>query len=189
MHRLIILGTVAISLLASGAAQADANALGLYFSDSEFTYETANAMVTQGAALVAYIVLTEATGTIVAGYEVAISSTAPDFTIILTSLFWGENSGTNENQIVTFASPVPVNPGGTVLATIIFTTESTDPETISFGPSEPSSLPDGVPVVDFGGGDLHPCSYPFGTPVVARLNDVPVPTAASSWSGVKALFE
>jgi len=167
---------------------ADDNALGLYFSDTEFTQETATAEIEPDFLLASYVVLTGATGSTVAGYEVVISCTAPDFSIPVTSLFWGENAGTSTNQIVHFATPVPVVAGGTVLSTALVGTASTGYEEISFGPADPSSLP-GTPVVDFGGGDLQPCSYPFGTPVVAWLNADPVATEARSYSGVKRLFD
>jgi len=187
MSRRIVLAVCSLTLLVAGGVATAQNAIGLYFSDEAFTYDTAHAETTPGFLLVAYVVLTEATGDIVDGYEVGISCTAPDFAIPLTSVDW-DNQGTPTNQIVDFIVPVPVQTGGTVLCSVYLETASTDPETIVLGPSDPSSLPDGVPVVDFGGGDLQPCSYPFGTPEVAWLN-APVAAASRSWSGIKALFE
>ncbi len=173
----------------AGAALADDNVMGFYFSDTEFNYETAATTIVPGYARIGYVVLTNAMGSEVAGYEVSIACTAADFQVYVTSMGWGENTGTNTNQIVHFLTPVPVSPTGTVLSNAIFYTESTSYEEITFGPSDPSSLPDGFPVVDFGGGDLQPCSYSFGTPVVARLNDQSVGATSQSWSDVKALFQ
>ncbi len=185
MKNLVIAGVV---LLVAGAGLAQDNALGLYFSDTEFTAETAQATIEPDFTLAAYVVLTGATGSAVSGYEVNITCTAEDFAVPLTNLVFGENSGTNTNQLVQFFEPVPVAEGGTVLSFLVLATSSTEYEEISFGPADPSSLPDGVPVVDFGGGDLQPCSYPFGSPVVARLNVDTVPVAARSWSQVRTLF-
>lgn len=68
------------------------------------------------------------------------------------------------------------------------TTASLNPETISFAASSPSRLPGGLPVIDYGAGGLVACSRPFGTPVVAWLNSLPVRDEPSSWGGVKALY-
>jgi hypothetical protein len=187
MYRLIAT-LAAITLAAGTVALADDNALGFYFSNSEFTLETAGITIIPGYARMGYIVLTSATGSVVSGYEVSIAATAPDFSILMTGLGWGQNSGTNANQIVHFLTPVPVAAAGTVLTFVIFGTDSTDAEEISFGPASPSSLPGGTPVVDFDGGNLQACSYPFGTPVVAWLNGEPVANESTSWSSVKALF-
>jgi hypothetical protein len=186
--------TLAIAALAAlmlvGPAQAQDDALGLYFSDTEFTEETASADITPGFLLVAYIVLTSPTGTVVDGYEVGISCTAPDFAIPLTGLqFFDQNLGTNTNQIVTFGTPKPVAAGGTVMTSVFLGTGSTELEEISFGPSDPSSLPDGRPVVAYGDLGLVACSYPWGDPVVARLNAEPVSVDQRSWSRLRALFE
>ena len=188
MRRMLVVGLAAGLVIGASVAAAD-NELGLYFSDSEFTQESAVVDNAPGFAMIGYIVLTGATGASVAGYEVSITASAPDFSIFLISVFGFENDGTDANQIVQFASPVPVEPGGTVLCSILFTTDSTEYEEISFGPSDPSSLPDDMPVVDFGGNDILACAYPFGTPVVAWLNADPVPVDARSWSRVKALFD
>ncbi len=187
MHRRII-AIVAICLIAGTAALAEDNALGLYFSDSEFTRDTASTEISPEFAVTAYVVLTNATGSSVAGYEVGISCTAPGFNIAFTDLMF-ENAGTNDNHLVSYTVPRPVDPAGTVLSLIIFSADSDGYEEISFGPSDPPSLPDGVPVVDFGGGDLQPCSYPFDSWVVAWLNDDTVAVEARTLSEVKGLFE
>ena len=177
------------ALLAGTATPAAAqdDALGLYFSDTSFTPETAAATVTPGFALAAYVVLTSATGTAVHGYEVGIACTAADFGIPVTSLFFGDNAGTPTNQIVTFGAPKPVAPGGMVLCTVFLTTGSTGYEVISFGPSVPASRPGGVPTVDYGAGPTA-CSYPFGGPGVAWLNGQPVPARPAAWSRLQALY-
>ncbi len=113
-----------ILCLIAPVASAQDDALGLYFSDSEFTQETAGATNSLGFMLAGYIVLTNATGVSVAGYEVAITCTAPDFAIPMTNLTFDANAGTNSNQIITFMSPKPVEAGGTVLATIFITTRA-----------------------------------------------------------------
>ena len=180
---------VAIGLLPAGPALAQKDALGLYFSSTTFTLSTASAMVTPGFATAAYIVLTDPSGAMITGYEVGISCTAPDFSIPVTSLtFFDTNLGTNVNQIVTFGSPKPAVAGGTVLSMAIVATASLNPETISFAASSPSRLPGGLPVVDYGAGGLVACSQPFGSPVVAWLNSLPVRDEASTWGGVKSLY-
>ncbi len=173
-------------LPATNAAAADA--LGLYFSDTVFTLDTAAATVTPGFLTAAYLVLTGPTGAVVSGYEVAITCTAPDFAIPLTSLFLDTNAGTNVNQIVTFAVPKPALPGGTVLAAVFLQTASEVPETISFGPSTPSSLRCGCPVVDYGAEGLVACDWPFGTPAVAWLGGAPIADEPAAWGAVKALY-
>ncbi len=165
-----------------------ADALGLYFSDTVFTLGSATATVEPGFLTPAYIVLTEPTGAVVSGYEVAITCTAPDFTIPLTSLFFDTNAGTNVNEIVTFLVPKPTLPGGTVLATVFIQTNSEMPETISFGPSSPSRLRCGCPVIDYGPEGLVACDWPFGTPVVAWLNGHPIADESAAWGAVKALY-
>ena len=186
MQRLIM-GLIAIILIAGATAMAGDNALGFYFSDTEFTRESASGVSTPDFAQTAYVVLTNATGTVVSGYEVSIAATAPDFAIIFTDLLF-DNAGTNTNHLVTFSTPLPVDPDGTVLSMCIFTTETTEFTEISFGPSEPSSLPD-TPTVTFADIGLVPGTYPFDGPVVAWLNEDPVASEAQSWSGVKSLFQ
>lgn len=165
-----------------------ADALGLYFSPTVFTLASATATIEPGFLTPAYVVLTEPTGAVVSRYEVAITCTAPDFAIPLTNLFGDTNAGTNVNQIVTYARPRPTLPGGTVLVTVFLQTDSHLPETISFGPSSPSSLRCGCPVVDYGSGGLVACDWPFGTPVVAWLNGHPIADEAAAWGAIKALY-
>lgn len=180
---------IAVVVLLAGAVRAQPDAMGLYFSSTTYTLSTASAMNAPGFALAAYIVLTNPSGAMISGYEVGIACTAPDFAIPLTSLtFLDNNAGTNLNQIVTFGSPKPAVAGGTVLAAVFLTTGSTDLETISFGASSPSRLPGASPVVDYGAGGLAACSQPFGSPVVAWLNGLPVRDEPSTWGEVKANF-
>lgn len=186
MQRLIM-GLIAIILMAGATAQAGDNALGFYFSNTEFTRESASGVSTPGFNQLAYIVLTNATGTTVSGYEVSIAATAPDFAIVLTDHPF-ENAGTNMNHLVTFSTPLPVDPNGTVLTMCIFGMDSMEYTEISFGPSDPSSLPD-TPTVTFTDAGLVPATFPFESSVVAWLNEDPVASEAQSWSGVKALFQ
>lgn len=165
-----------------------ADALGLYFSDTVYTQGSATTTVVPGVLTPAYLVLTEPTGAVVTGYEVAITCTAPDFAIPLTSLVGDTNAGTNVNQIVTFLVPRPALPAGTLLVTVFIQTDSEVPETISFGPSSPSSLRCGCPVVDYGAQGLAACDWPFGTSAVAWLNGSPIEDEAAAWGAVKALY-
>lgn len=180
--------TVMILTLAAGVAGAQDDAMGLYFSETEFTIDTAQAVVSPGFTTAAYIVLTNPTMAVATGYEVNISSSASDFAIPVTSLSFDTNLGTNTNQIVTFSIPKPTAPGGTVLATVFIATASTNYEEIAFGPSIPSSLPAGVPVIYDGAGGLVAGSPPFDASAVAWLNGVPVPDEGVSWGDVRALF-
>ncbi len=185
--RIITAACIILSVIAT-AAWAQDDALGLYFNETEFTQETANRTTAPGFTMPGYVVLTNATGPMIAGYGVGIASTAADFSIPVTSLGFGDsNSGTNTNQIVSFLTPKPVAAGGTVLSTIFFVTDSTELEEISFGPSNPSSLP-GVPVVEYVPGGAVACSQPFGTPTVAWLNAEVVAVQTEAWGGVKALY-
>lgn len=184
-----LISTILIAgLLFAGNALAQEDALGLYFSNTEFTSETASATVVPGFVMLAYVVLTNPTGSAVDGYEVGITCTAADFGIPLINLFFDSNAGTNTNQIISFTTPKPVIAGGTVLMTIFLNTESTDLETIAFGASWPSSLPGDRPVVDYGSEGLVACGQPFGSATVAWLNGLAVGTEASSWGELKALF-
>ena len=187
MKRWIMVLTLA-GLAAAGAARAQDDALGLYFSSTVFSIETADATVMPGFTMAGYVVLTLPTGAMITGYEVGISSSAADFTIPVTSLFLDTNLGTNTNQRVTLAVPKAAVAGGTVLSTAFLATDSLVPETVSFGPSSPSSLPAGMPVVFYAGVGPVACSYPHGTPVVAWLNGQPVADDGATWGGVKALF-
>jgi len=182
--RTIIIGGTLVIIL---AGLASAETMGLYFSETTYTEATAHADVTPGVALASHLVVLDSSEAAIAGYEVQITCTAADFAIPF-GVIGGMNSGTSTNQIVQLYAPVPVAPEGTVLTTLILTTGSTAPEEIMFGPSEPSSLPDGLPVVDYGQGNLVACDYPFGSEVVAWLNSEPVATEATSLSEIKSLF-
>lgn len=186
MNRNVITLAGLIGLLGATTI-ASADTLGLYFSDTQFDADTAACEgLPPNYSTTAYIVLTQASGSTVAGYEVGIASSAPDFSIFM--LGW-ENQGTPYNQLVHFVSPKPVLPGGTVLYAIIIFTGSAECQTISFGPAVPPSLPDGLPVVDYVDVGLRSCGYPFGSPVVATVNCGPVADATTAWGDVKALFE
>ncbi len=187
MKRLMTV-TLMVGLMAFGAASAQDDALGLYFSSSTFNLGTSSATNAPGFMIASHIVLTNPTGAVIDGYEVGISCSAADFAIPLTSLMFDLNLGTNANQIVTFLSPKPVVAGGTVLSSVFLATASTDFESISFGAASPSSLPGDAPVIDYGIGGLAACSQPFGTSVVAWLNGLPVSEESSTWGGVKALY-
>lgn len=182
------IAVIVIFTLATGGAWAQDNALGLYFNESEYTLDTAHRLVAPGFAMPGYIVLTNPTLTMVTGYEVGIACTAPDFAIPMTNLTFDTNLGTNTNQIVTFMTPKPAAPSGTVLATVFLTTDSTDYEEIAFGPSDPSSLPGSMPVIYDGAGGFVPASAPFEASAVAWLNGTPVPVQRVSWEKVRALF-
>jgi hypothetical protein len=171
-------------LILGSAVAADDNAIGLYFSDTEFTVATASASFEDFTRL-GYVVLTGATGNVVTGYEVSIECSEPGFTF-LSTLFWGENAGTDLNHLVTFIEPRVVAPGGTVLSSAIIGYSGGVPAEVMFGPAEPSTLPE-TPVVFFDG-VATACSYPFGSPVVAWLNGDPVANEGHSWSQVKTLF-
>ena len=183
---ILILLAFTIIILAAPARSGDA--LGLYFSDSEFNQDSATVMLEPDLAVMAYIVLTEPTGDVVAGYEVGIACTDPDFIYFAPSLIW-ENDGTDTNQIVHFVEPKPVLPGGTVLSSGFLSVQSTDEELVTFGPSDPSSIDEPRPAVEYVAVGWMACDGPFGSDVVAWLNPNPVATAPTSWSGVKGLFE
>jgi len=186
MKRLIFCAAV-LSLTVAATAAAQDNVLGLYFSDTEFTADTAHADNQPGYYLACYIVLTSPTGGTVYGYEVGITSTAADFDVFFVPGF-DQNLGTESNQIVTFGIPKPVEPGGTVLEPIFIATGSLQVETVSFGASDPSRITGDVPGVDYGGGALVACSLPFGVPEVAWLNGEVVPAERTAWGSVKSLF-
>lgn len=177
-----------VGLAAAVPAAAQDNALGLYFSDSAFTAETASRTVAPGFLMPGYIVLTNPTGDLIDGYEVGITCTAADFAIPMTNLTFDTNEGTNTNQIISFAVPKPALAGGTILAMILFSTDSANVETISFGASSPSSLPGDLPVVDYRAGGVVACGQPFGTPIVAWLNAETVAAENSTWGDLKATF-
>lgn len=187
MKRLLLLVALAC-LLSAGAARAQDDALGMYFNATTFSLEAAAVAAQPGFTIAAYLVLTSPTGGTITGYEVAISSSAADFSIPVTSLFLDTNLGTNANQRVTFLVPKPALAGGTVLSTAFIATDSLLPETIAFGPSTPSSVACCSPAVVYSGVGPVPCSYPWGTPVVAWLNGQPVAEQPQSWGEVKALF-
>jgi hypothetical protein len=171
-------------LVIAGLATAEDNAIGLYFSGSEFTIATASANF-DDFARIGYVVLTEATGDVVTGYELGISCSEPGF-VFWSTLIWGENDGTDLNHLVTFFEPRVVSPGGTVLSDAIVSYGGGVSAEVMFGPADPSTLPD-TPVVFFDG-VATACSYPFGSPVVAWLNSDPVASEGHSWSRVKWLF-
>ncbi|MFO7609674.1 MAG: hypothetical protein R6X35_10840 [Candidatus Krumholzibacteriia bacterium] len=188
MKRLICCAAVLFMIVAvATAAVAQTDVLGLYFSDTEFTADTAHAQNSPGFMLACYIVLTNPTGTTVHGYEVGITSTAADFTVLYLPIF-DTNEGTDTNQIVTFGTPMPVQAGGTVLSPIFIGTDSTEIETIAFGAADPSRVTGDVPGVDYGSGPLVACNLPFGVPEVAWLNGAVVPAERTAWGSIKSLF-
>ncbi|MBK7771821.1 MAG: hypothetical protein IPI48_15215 [bacterium] len=175
MNRLAI-AVICTVICFAALAPAQDNALGLYFSDSTFTPATASAMVSPGFLHVAYIVLTNPTGAVIEGYEVGITCTAADFGIPLTNLVFDTNLGSNVNQRVTFSLPKPALAGGTVLAAVFISTESTAFETISFGAASPPSLPGGLPVVDYAGVVPRSAASPGGRPPLPGSTGCPCPS-------------
>jgi hypothetical protein len=184
-----ITAVLIIGVLFAGNALAVEDGLGLFFSSTEFSMETAVIDVVPGFMMTGYIVLTDPSGAVIDGYEVGITCSAEDFEIPMTNLTFDINAGTNLNQIITFMVPKPAVAAGTILATIFFTTESIDLETIVFGASTPASLPVDQPVVDYGAGGLVAADHPFCTSIVAWLNEQPVPIEGSTWGAVKATFK
>jgi hypothetical protein len=176
------------SLLVAAPALSQGDAMGLYFALGDYSLETAVAQVVPGSYLTGYIVLTSTSGGVVNGFEVNISCTAADFSVLSPSVYLGTNQGSHTNLIVTFTEPRIAVPMGTMLELVSIRTASLDHEAISFGASSPASLPGGTPVVVYG--DIGPvaCSYPHGTPVVAWLNGQPVSSDDMTWGAVKSLF-
>lgn len=170
------------------SAHGQSDVLGLYWHSERFDAETATIWTVPGYAKLVFLVLTEPSGSLIDGYEVCITSTASDFEYLSGNYYRGWNLGTQTNHLVTFPEPLPVTSSGTVLDIAYLITDLIVPRIVSFGPSSPSSLPAGMPVVVYSGMGPVACSYPFGTPVVAWLNSSPVDAAAQSWGSVKALF-
>lgn len=79
--------------------------------------------------------------------------------------------------------------GDAVLSTVFIGVATTEPSEIMFGPAVPSSIP-GFMVVDFGGGDVRACSYPFpdDAPTVAWLSQETVDAESVTLGAVKAMF-
>ena len=184
-----LLATMLLAIpLVVPSANGQSDALGLYGHPERFDASTATIWTVPGYAQLVFLVLTEPSGSLIAGYEVGITSTASDFEYLSGNYYRGWNLGTQTNHMVTFPEPVPVTSGGTVLDIAYLNTDLIVPRIVSFGPSSPSSLPAGMPVVVYSGIGPVACSYPFGTPVVAWLNSPPVAAPAQSWGSVKALF-
>jgi len=196
-----ILIVVALTLLPLVAAQADfddPNALGLFFSDTEFT-DVTNGITTPGAPFNAYVVVLNPEVEAIGGYEVGISITDP--TVFVLSAGGPEkwaNAGDMLNQIVRFGTPVMAVDSSAILCTMQILYSGTDTVDIRFGPADPQSIPghDGPVLVDGANlanqENLIPCGSPYHESLngwVASLNPHHgSPVQTGSFSKLKSMF-
>jgi len=201
---------VAMSVLLAGAAAAQSwswygGAMGVYFSDTEFTAENTN-LVTDANPFDFYVVLRDAQVATIGGYECGIEiSEVAVFILAVTGPNGWTNFGHNTNHLVGYQVPVPVDANGNVvLCTMMALYVLGDPVDIIMGPSSPSTgdpnnNPWGYswngPVIGEGADPNHLlcCHLTSGAAdypdVVATLNGVVVATETRNWSQIRTLFD
>jgi hypothetical protein len=207
MKKLLI---IALTVVLAGGAMAQewvwyGGAMGVYFSDTEFTAETTN-LETTVPVFEFYIVLRDAQVNLVAAYECGLEFTDPTvFFLNATGPGGWTNFGALDNHLVGFQTPQPVDANGdVVLSTVTALYVGSDPIDLYMGPSSPSTgEPDHNPwgytwngplIADGEDFDIllccHLTSGAAGYPdVVATLNGSVVAVEGRSWSQVKGLFE
>lgn len=194
--------TLSLVVLLAGAAVAQGdNAMGMFFSDSDFSNATTNVDLNSGLQATGYIVLLNPSVASVGGYEVGITVSDPAALIALSvegPNGW-TNFGDNFNHLAGYGVPVEVTGSAVILASINFLYIGTASVDITYGPASPSSVNDLGPAIANGENpdELLVCEYstcPEFEGLVATVNgagvelcDV-VATETQSWTNVKALF-
>jgi len=192
MKKLLALALVA---LMAGSALAQAPEIGMFFSDTEFTQETAN-IASPAGPFNGYVVLLGSDLSILGGYEVGIAEDSGGtlFALSVTGPNGWTNFGSNFNHLVGFQTPLPVVPEGVVLSTVQMLYSGTDVVTFTMGASNPNSIDDHDGPVIADGSDpnnLVACWTTGGAPTapVASVNGQVVAVEAETLTGVKALFQ
>ena len=178
-------------VLAGPAIAYDDNTMGMFFSDSDFSEEARN-HDTGSAAFNGYVVLLDPSVNTVGGYEVGIEiSESMVFVLGVTGPNGWTNFGGNLNHLVGYVTPLPVYSDGTVLCTLQMLYTQEQYVQIHFGPADPPSLPDGVPVIADGADatNLIACHVLGRDGQVASLNRPAPVTDDAKWSSVKSLFD
>ncbi len=196
MKKLLALSLVA---LMAGTAVAQQPAVGMFFSNTDFTDENTNLNPAASTPFDAYLVMLGADFVSLGGYEVSITENSGG-QLLVSGVTWPNEAlnfgDTNLNHLVGYGVPLPVTDGAAVLCTfsmihfsggglVEFTT----------GPATPQSIPDhdGPVFADNANvDDLIPGTSTGGAPiaVVATLyGDGIVAVEQSSLSQVKSLFQ
>jgi len=190
MKKLLALALVVMVAGGALAQTSEDNMIGMFFGEP-YVDENTN-FDTTASPFNGFIVLLNPTVDTVGGYEVGIEiSDAGVFVLAAGGPNGWTNFGSNLNHLVGFQTPLPMVEGGTAVSTMQMLYAGTALVTISFGPSEPASIP-GVPVIANGANpeELIACNLTSDVGYVATLNgDGVVATEAHSLSSVKALFE
>ena len=133
---------LALAILAS-AGQAQPR-LGIFFDDQEFTPQTTNFDPAPSTPFQAHVVMIDAGFSFLGGYECGIAENSGGL-VLVTGVAWpnnGLNFGDELNHLVGFGTPVPVNVGGTVVATMIMMhVTGEDPVEFTMGQATPPSIP------------------------------------------------
>jgi len=194
MKKLLALSLV---VLVAGTATAQMPALGLFFSNSEFTDAQTNLNPELGVAFDAYLVMLGADFVSLGGYEASIAEDSGGL-LTVTGATWpnnGFNFGQNLNHLVGYGTPLPVTDGVAVLCTISMIYGGSGTVEFTSGAATPPSVPGWNGPV-FGDNanidDLVEGTSTGGAPiaVIATLNgDGIVAVEQSSLSQVKSLFQ
>jgi hypothetical protein len=185
---------VLLALLTTVAA-AQTPQLGMFFSATEFSDDMTNFDGPANVPFEAYVVLLGAEVATVGGYALGMWLPPNEFFVIETQGPHGwTNSGTADNHLCAYDTPLPVSAEGTVLSsmTCLFTSDYF--WVIEFGPSDPPGMEGhpGPAIIDGQDGTSVIAAWVLGgdlTGPVATLNDpFPPATAGTSLSRVKSLF-
>jgi hypothetical protein len=195
MRRRLALVVLMIGLLFQAAVaqpDPDVNVLGLFFSDNTFD-DTTTDFEHAFAPFDSYIVILNATFDAIGGYELSIVVDEPVLSWVLDVS--GPNGlinfGWALNHIVGYVTPLPSDPDGTVLCTMLMLSVTTEAQSIYFEPAEPSSI-EGYPTVLEGHEPwgVLPCALYHGEgQPVAMVHGPLVATQSRSLTSVKALFD
>lgn len=196
IHRPLTVVIVGLAVMLTGIVQAQPgdpgdNAVGLFFSDTSFTDADQN-LLTFGAPFTIYYVLLNATVDAVDAYELALTYESEDLHALDTTGPAGwTNAGDLTNHLVTFTTPLPVDPtdGLAVLAESLLLLIHPTEVWLYLGPATPSSIVD-QPSITRDGTTL-PCSVivsPYFGDASAALNGTGSPVEATTLTQLRALF-
>jgi len=177
-----------VVVMATSAMAQDENTLGLFFSDTEFTPETANIENTF-APIDMYLVLLNPTVASIGGYEVGIVHDAPSlFFLTVAGPNGWTNFGDSQNHLAGYQTPLPAGPPGVVLCTLTLLYPGADTVCFNLVPATPASIPDYPAIADGSNPDnLLPCNI-FNYPDCTATINGAVANEGASYSEIKGLF-
>ena len=192
MKKLLVI--LMVSFLATSAfavVDPDADSIGIYF-DTNADVNCADPGLYVG--FPAYIIITNPSQPVIAGYEVQWAAVGTAGQLIVQLFEFPTttiNVGDNNNILAGFDEPIAATEA-TIVATMTLLMLSADPTDFIMGPAEPPSGTDGLPL--YQGAEegvfinLGPSSGSTVLPVAQLFAGCPVAVENDTWGGVKSLY-